>query len=95
MTRQVPSAECFGIAEFFTVVAGSGIRNDAARGRYGGHYSVASALAAGPGLYALISVLGPVFGAHCNPPVSMVEIFRGCLQRGLLPVWGRSMWDHF
>jgi glycerol uptake facilitator-like aquaporin len=56
---------------------------------------LANALATRSGQYALISVFGPVSGAYFNPPLSLVEAFRGRLQQGPVQACGRSMQDHF
>jgi len=79
-------AEALGTALLMAVVIGSGVMAE----RLGGG-NVALALLANTGatvggLYVLISILGPVSGAHFNPAVSLVMALRGSLEkRALLP----------
>ena len=73
-------AEMFGTAMLLAVIVGSGIMadnlatgNDAAK-------LFACASATGAALTVLITILGPISGAHLNPAVSVVELVRGGLK---------------
>src|ERR1700753_1678195 len=70
-------AEALGTALLLAVVVGSGIM--AAR-LAGGNMAVsllAEALAAGAGLVVLVTIFGPLSGAHFNPCVSLYFALRG------------------
>jgi glycerol uptake facilitator-like aquaporin len=72
-------AEALGTGMLLTVVVGSGIMGaDLADGN-AALALLANSVATGAGLVVLITVLGPVSGAHFNPVVSLVERFRGAL----------------
>lgn len=69
-------AECLGTGLLVATVVGSGIMAEALAG---GNLAVAllgNTLATGAILYVLITVLGPVSGAHLNPVVSAVFALR-------------------
>jgi glycerol uptake facilitator-like aquaporin len=71
------AAEALGSALLFATVVGSGIM---AESLAGGNVAVAllgNTLATGAILFVLITILGPVSGAHFNPAVSMVMRLRG------------------
>ena len=64
--------EFFGTALLLAVVTGSGIMGEALGA---GNMAVAllgNSIATGCGLYVLITLLGPISGAHFNPVVSMM-----------------------
>lgn len=64
-------AEFFGTALLLMVVTGSGIMGESLSA---GNIAVAllgNSIATGCGLYVLITLLGPVSGAHFNPAVSL------------------------
>lgn len=72
-------AEGIGSAFLFATVIGSGIM---AERLAGGNVAIAllgNTLATGAILFVLITMLGPVSGAHLNPAVSMVAALRGDL----------------
>ncbi len=72
-------AEALGCALLFAAVVGSGIM---AERLAGGNVAVAllgNTLATSAMLLVLITVLGPISGAHMNPAVSMVAALRGDL----------------
>ncbi|TFU03871.1 aquaporin family protein [Polymorphobacter arshaanensis] len=74
-------AEALGSALLFATVVGSGIM---ALQLAGGNVAVAllaNTLATGAMLFVLITVFGPVSGAHFNPAVSLVMALRGDLGR--------------
>ncbi len=69
-------AEMLGSAMLFAAVIGSGIMGETLAG---GNVAVAllgNTLATAAMLFVLITMLGPVSGAHFNPPVSLVFAMR-------------------
>lgn len=77
-------AEAFGSFFLFATVVGSGIM---AERLAGGNVAVAllgNTLATGAMLFVLISMLGPISGAHFNPAVSLVMWLRKHLTGKLL-----------
>ena len=87
MMRRALFAEFIGTAGLLTVVVGSGIMGERLADGNTAIALLANALATGFGLYVLISVLGPVSGAHFNPAVSLVETIRGALRPRVLPAY--------
>ena len=85
--RRALFAEFIGTAGLLTVVVGSGIMGERLADGNTAIALLANALATGFGLYVLISVLGPVSGAHFNPAVSLVETIRGALRPRVLPAY--------
>jgi glycerol uptake facilitator-like aquaporin len=83
MTRRL-LAETLGSFFLFATVVGSGIM---AEQLAGGNVAVAllgNTLATGAMLLVLITMLGPISGAHFNPAVSLVMRLRGdCCWKGL------------
>lgn len=83
MTRKL-IAEALGSFFLFATVVGSGIM---AEQLSGGNVAVAllgNTLATGAILFVLITMLGPISGAHFNPAVSLVMGLRGdCCWKGL------------
>ena len=70
-------AEALGTAWLLAIVVGSGIM---AERLAGGNVAVAllgNTLATGAGLVVLISILGPISGAHFNPVVTLLMARRG------------------
>ena len=70
------AAEALGSALLLTVVVGSGIMGERLSG---GNVAIAllgNTLATGAGLVVLITVLGPISGAHFNPAVTLVALLR-------------------
>lgn len=82
--KQRLAGEAVGSFLLFATVVGSGIM---AEQLSGGNVAVAllgNTLATGAMLYVLITMLGPISGAHFNPAVSLVMRLRGdCCWRGL------------
>jgi len=74
--RRVLLAEFVGTAMLLCAVIGSGIMAQRVSGGNGGIALLANTLATVFALYVLIEVLAPVSGAHFNPVVSAVLIFR-------------------
>ncbi len=83
MTRRL-IAEALGSFFLFATVVGSGIM---AQQLAGGNVAIAllgNAIATGAILFVLITMLGPISGAHFNPAVSLVMRLRGdCCWKGL------------
>ena len=69
-------AEFFGTAALLCAVIGSGIMAVNLSGGNNGVALLANTLATVFALYVLIEVLGPVSGAHFNPVVTLVKVFR-------------------
>jgi glycerol uptake facilitator-like aquaporin len=80
------AAELIGSAGLLAVVIGSGIMAERLAGGNAAVALLANTLATVGGLYVLIEVFGPVSGAHFNPAVSAVLVWRRVLPAGeLLP----------
>ena len=65
------AAEFGGTAMLLAIVVGSGIMGEQLAGGNAAIALLGNSIATGAGLYVLISVLGPVSGAHFNPAVSL------------------------
>ena len=76
MARRL-AAEAIGTALLLAVVVGSGITGERLSDGNAAIALLANALATGAGLVVLISVLGPVSGAHFNPAVTALFALRG------------------
>jgi glycerol uptake facilitator-like aquaporin len=86
MTRNL-MAEALGSFFLFATVIGSGIM---AEQLSGGNIAVAllgNTLATGAMLFVLITMLGPISGAHFNPAVTLVMVLRGDLRRNALAAY--------
>lgn len=84
------TAEALGTALLLAIVVGSGIM---AERLAGGNVVIAllgNTLATGAGLVMLITVFGPVSGAHFNPAVTLVFALRGELPAGLAVAYGAA-----
>lgn len=80
------TAEALGSAFLLMVVVGSGMMGEQLAGGNTAIALLANSLATGAGLYVLITLLGPLSGAHFNPAVSLVMMLHGELRRQeLLP----------
>jgi glycerol uptake facilitator-like aquaporin len=73
------AAEGVGSALLFATVVGSGIMAERISGGNVGLALLANTLATGAILFVLITMLGPISGAHFNPAVSIVAASRGDL----------------
>lgn len=71
MKRQF-AAEFFGTALLLLAVAGSGIMGESLAGGNVAVALLANSLVTGAALYVIISLLGPVSGAHLNPVVTLM-----------------------
>ncbi len=69
-------AEALGTAFLLIAVVGSGIMAAALSGGNDGLALLANAIATGVALYVLITIFGPVSGAHFNPAVTLVFALR-------------------
>jgi glycerol uptake facilitator-like aquaporin len=70
-------AEAIGTAFLLIGVVGSGIMADALSPDNTGVALLANAIATGCILYVIITLLGPISGAHFNPAVSLAFMLRG------------------
>ena len=75
--RQKLASECLGTLLLVATVVGSGIIAENLSQGSIALALLANTVATGAILYVLITVLGPVSGAHLNPAVSMVFALRG------------------
>jgi glycerol uptake facilitator-like aquaporin len=77
--RRRAVAEGLGTAGLLAAVVGSGIMGERLAGGNVGLALLANSLATGGALYAIISTLQPISGAHLNPVVTLVDAWRGAL----------------
>src|SRR5688572_25929229 len=70
-------AEGIGSFFLFTTVIGSGIMAEQLSGGNDAVALLGNTLATGAILFVLITMLGPVSGAHMNPAVTLVAAVRG------------------
>jgi glycerol uptake facilitator-like aquaporin len=71
MKRQF-AAEFFGTALLLLAVAGSGVMGESLAGGNVAVALLANSLVTGAALYVIISLFGPVSGAHLNPVVTLM-----------------------
>ena len=76
------SAEALGSFFLFATVVGSGIMAENLSAGNGAIALLANTLATGAMLFVLITMLGPISGAHMNPAVTLVSASRGELAWG-------------
>lgn len=69
-------AEFVGTALLLAIVTGSGIMGDSLSGGNPAVALLGNSIATGAGLYVLITLLGPLSGAHFNPVVSVMARVR-------------------
>lgn len=69
-------AECLGTALLLAVVVGSGIMGERLAGGNDAVALLGNTLATGAGLVVLITLFGPLSGAHFNPAVTLVFTLR-------------------
>ena len=72
-------AEAIGTALLLAIVVGSGIMGEKLAAGNTAVALLANSIATGTGLYVLITVFGPISGAHFNPVVSCVCAWRKTL----------------
>ena len=70
------AAEALGTAFLLAIVVGSGVMGDMLSGGNDGVALLANTIATGAGLFVLITILGPVSGAHLNPAVTLAFLLR-------------------
>ncbi|MFK8032572.1 MAG: aquaporin [Hyphomicrobiales bacterium] len=70
-------AEAIGTFFLLAAIVGSGIMGDKLSGGSVGLALLANALATGAALIVLITVFGPISGAHFNPAVTLAFLIRG------------------
>ncbi len=76
MTARRLAAEAIGTALLLIGVVGSGIMGETLSGGNVAIALLANAIATGCMLYAIITVLGPISGAHFNPAVTLAFLLR-------------------
>lgn len=76
------AAEALGTGLLLAIVIGSGIMGERLAGGNAAIALLGNTLATGAGLVVLITVFGPVSGAHFNPVVTLVFALRGEIGRG-------------
>lgn len=74
--KRAIAAEFTGTAFLLATIVGSGIMGEALAGGQAGAALLPHALAIGGMLFVLITLLGPVSGAHFNPAVTLVFAIR-------------------
>jgi len=84
---QAVVAEFAGTALLLAIVVGSGIMGEALAGGNAAVALLGNSIATGAGLYVLITLLGPMSGAHFNPVVSLTFWRSGELTLGLLAAY--------
>ena len=77
MTARKLAAEGLGTALLLIGVVGSGIMAETLSDGNVGLALLANAIATGAMLYAIITVLGPISGAHFNPAVTLAFLLHG------------------
>jgi glycerol uptake facilitator-like aquaporin len=70
------AAEALGTALLLAIVIGSGIMGERLAGGNAAIALLGNTLATGAGLVVLITVFGPISGAHLNPAVTLVFAYR-------------------
>jgi glycerol uptake facilitator-like aquaporin len=81
------AAEAVGTALLLAAVVGSGIMGERLAGGSQGLALLANTLATGAALVALISIFGPISGAHFNPAVTLALAVRGAVPWALVPAY--------
>lgn len=77
------AAEALGTAWLLAIVVGSGLMGEALSGGNSALALMANALATGAGLIVLITLFGPLSGAHFNPLVTLTFMMRGDIKPAL------------
>ncbi len=81
------AAEFAGTALLLAIVVGSGIMGEMLAGGNAAVALLGNSIATGAGLYVLITVLGPISGAHFNPAVSLTFWRTGELTTAMLAAY--------
>ena len=87
------SAELVGTAALLAVVVGSGIMGERLASGNVAIALLANSLATGFALYALLSLLGPLSGAHFNPVVTLTELLLGKIRWPHLVWYWAAQWS--
>ena len=87
------SAELLGTAALLAVVVGSGIMGEKLASGNIAIALLANSLATGFALYCLISVFGPLSGAHFNPVVTLMETLLGKLRWPHMAIYWAAQWS--
>lgn len=90
MIRRAILAEALGSLLLFATVIGSGIMAERLAGGSDAVALIGNTLATGAILFVLITMLGPVSGAHFNPVVTLVMRLRGHLGTALALRYGAA-----
>jgi glycerol uptake facilitator-like aquaporin len=86
VTARRLTAEALGTAFLLAAVVGSGIMAERLAGGNVAIALLANTLATGAALVVLISIFGPVSGAHFNPAVTLADAWQGGVSRlAILP----------
>lgn len=81
-------SEFLGTALLLAIIAGSGIMGEALGGGNDAVALLGNSIATGAGLYVLITLLGPISGAHFNPVVSLMFWKLGYIDKSkMLAYW--------
>ena len=83
-------SEGAGTALLLAAVVGSGIMGERLSGGNVAIALLANSIATGAALIALILTFGPISGAHFNPLVTAISVWRGDLKRGDFPVYAAA-----
>jgi len=82
------AAEALGTALLLAIVVGSGVMGETLSGGNDGVALLANTIAAGAGLFVLITIFGPVSGAHINPAVTIAFLIRREISIGVAAWYG-------
>jgi glycerol uptake facilitator-like aquaporin len=85
-------AEALGTAFLLAAVVGSGIMGERLAGGNVAIALLASTIATGAMLVALILIFSPVSGAHLNPAVTLADASQGVLAWREVPVYIAGCW---
>lgn len=83
MALRKSAAEALGTASLLAIVIGSGIMGQALSDGNSALALMANAVATGTGLIVLITLFGPLSGAHFNPLVTLSFMIRGDIKPAL------------
>ena len=104
MSYRALLSEALGSLLLFATVIGSGVMAEKLAGGNVGIALLGNTLATGAMLFVLVTMLGPISGAHLNPVVTMIMRLRGLIETraavgyvaaqiagGILGVWGAHL----
>ena len=88
-------SEFIGTALLLAIIAGSGIMGETLGGGNDAVALLGNSIATGAGLYVLITLLGPISGAHFNPVVSLMFWKLGHIDKSkMVAACHFNHWDH-